>query len=745
MTEWKQLREHPKVRQALQVICSGIAACLLATASFNGVRIPLNAALSAALPPLGGLAVLAGSAVTYALTGMLKEQPILLCTLALTTILRWILGVNHTPRAAAMLAACSTFLAAVIFGMAGMISGRDWLLWSLGSVISGGLAACIRRVLMRFEAGLPVRLLETDTLPFSVCCMLGLSVLCTFRLVMISFGDLAAGFLILTAAKRYRTTGGVYCGTLAACAMVLADMKTAGLAAWLPAAGLAAGWLSGRSAILSYLAVQGIGGLGLLLSQWNTAVSNAWIGGMIGGLAFLFLPAGQIADAVIQWCDSEADLAALTEARMDFLSHSIAGVRGAAERISNMMMRNPQKTDPAEQVCAHICSKCKSRSLCWEGGDTEVQECFRRLAAAAPAEHPSAPFGCVMPEQVTAEFARLKRQNAQMRASAVRLHDTQTLLYSQLRITEELLHRAGQLSKHIYHRELTRCVTDILKKYEIPVIAAAVSVSENQRVLAELYAPADAELDAELITACLEEALQKPLQCCGTEQAGDEQRMILQTAGGFSVTTAAAQCAVHEDEPCGDCWDTFSDSSGAVYLTVSDGMGSGRHAAVESRIVLSNFRQLVQSGMDCKEAASMINSIMLTKSGEERFATLDVARICTDTASVTLYKYGAGPTFIRHGSRVTLCQAPTPPIGILPHAEPYTTVMKLDRGDMLFLMSDGLDDTLFPYIRKKIKQGGDLQTLAHMVCARAQRNEKGDPQDDVTVLAATISDTVIDS
>ena len=196
MTEWKQLREHPKVRQALQVICSGIAACLLATASFNGVRIPLNAALSAALPPLGGLAVLAGSAVTYALTGMLKEQPILLCTLALTTILRWILGVNHTPRAAAMLAACSTFLAAVIFGMAGMISGRDWLLWSLGSVISGGLAACIRRVLMRFEAGLPVRLLETDSLPFSVCCMLGLSVLCTFRLVMISFGDLAAGFLI---------------------------------------------------------------------------------------------------------------------------------------------------------------------------------------------------------------------------------------------------------------------------------------------------------------------------------------------------------------------------------------------------------------------------------------------------------------------------------------------------------------------------------------------------------------------
>ena len=744
MTDWKEICTHPKLIQAVQLAgCAG-AACLLASSSFNGVRIPLNTALSAALSPLAGMAVLAGSAVTYALTGMLQEQPILLCALTLATIIRWILGVSHTPRAAAMLAAGSTFLSAVIFGLAGLIGGTDWLLWSFGSILSGGLAFCIRRVLMRFESGLPVRLLEADTLPFSVCCIILLSALCAVKLVMISFGELFAGFLILTAAKRYRTAGGVYCGTLAACALVLADGKTAGYAALLPAAGLAAGWLSGKTPLLSYLAVQGVSGLGLLLSQHAAAVSNAWIGGMIGGLAFLFLPAGQLADAVIQWCDSDADLAALTEARMDFLSHAIAGVRGSAERIAGKMNIRHEAEDLPERVCTAVCSKCRSRSLCWERGDTEVQHCFRLLADAAPAEHLSAPFGCVLPDRITEEFARLKRQDAYRRACGVRLHDSQAMLFSQLRITEELLHRAGQHSQSTYHRELTRYVTDILKKYGTAVQAAAVTVSESQRMMIELYMSGDAEPDTELITECLQDALQKPLQCCGIERAGDAQRVILQTAGGFTVTTAAAQCAVHEDEPCGDCWDTFSDSSGAVYLTVSDGMGSGKHAAVESRIVLSSFRQLVQSGMDCREAACLINSIMLTKSGEERFATLDVAKICTDTAAVTLYKYGAGPTFIRHGNRVTLCQAATPPIGIFPQTEPYTTVMRLEQGDMLFLLSDGLDDTLYPYIRKRIRQGGDLQTLAHMVCARAQRDEKGDPQDDVTVLAASITGAVID-
>ena len=148
--------------------------------------------------------------------------------------------------------------------------------------------------------------------------------------------------------------------------------------------------------------------------------------------------------------------------------------------------------------------------------------------------------------------------------------------------------------------------------------------------------------------------------------------------------------------------------------------------------------------MDCKDAARMINAIMLTKSGEERFATLDVAKISTDTAAVTLYKYGAGPTFVRHGGQITLCQAATNPIGILPNAEPYTTVLKLERGDMLFLLTDGLDDALFPYIRQKLRQGGDLQTLAHTVCAKAQRESKGAPRDDVTVLAAAITDTAVD-
>ena len=745
MTETVRFRRNTRIRHAAGLAVSALLACLLAAADYNGVRVPLNAALSAAITPPAGIAVLAGSLFSYALTGVLTAEPVLICTLALTTLIRWVLGVRHSPRAAAALAGGSTLISVLIFGLAGLIAGREWLLWLGCSVLAAGLAYCIRCVMIRFENGIPVRLHAGDALAFSVCYVLLLAALCSVRIGAVSMGGMLAAFVVLTAARRYRGGGGMICGTLSACALILADSQTAGYAAVLPAAGFAAGALAGKRGAVQYAILQAFGGVALLLSGWHASVANMWMNGMLGGLAFLFLPASQLADVFVLWSDSDADLSALTQARMDFMSHAIAGVRGSAERIVNMLAKQEKPRDTADRVCENVCVHCRSRKICWERGD-DTGNSFREMAAASFAEPLRAPLGCLKPDVVTEEFARMKRRDAIAKTLAARLRESQTLLFSQMKITEELLHRAAGQAKRTYHRELTRYVTDVLERLEVPFYAAAVSTAENGRMTVEIYLPAEedepeeeaVQETAELITENLQDALQKPLVFSGIETAGDEQRMIFQTEGGYTVTTAAAQCAVREDEPCGDCWDTFSDCEGNFYLAVSDGMGSGRRAAVDARIVLSDFRQLVQSGMDCKAAARLINAIMLTKSGDERFATLDVAKICTDTAAVTLYKYGAGPTFVKHGSRITLCQAATNPIGILPQAEPYTTVLKLDRGDMIFLLSDGLDDSLFPYIRQRLQQGGDLQTLAHTVCAKAQRDAKGAPRDDVTVLAAGI-------
>ena len=252
MIEWTHLRENPHIRRIGMLLLCTLTACLLTLARFGGLHLPLNAALAAALSPAGGIAVLAGGAAADFLTGNLQKQPLLLCAPALVTILRWLLNVKQTPRAAALLAGCSTCAAAVIFAIARLSDSRQWVLWAVFSLIAAGLAYCIRQVILRFGTDLPVRLHEGDTLAFSVCYVIGLNALCGLRLFQISFGVMLAAAVILTAAKRYRTTGGVICGTLSALAIVLADGKAAPYAVMLPAAGFAVGMLSGKPAAVSY-------------------------------------------------------------------------------------------------------------------------------------------------------------------------------------------------------------------------------------------------------------------------------------------------------------------------------------------------------------------------------------------------------------------------------------------------------------------------------------------------------------
>ena len=737
-----KIHEKPQLLRCLALFGCAVGACLLAAARCNGAPLPLCCGLAAALPPFYAPAVLAGGLLAYFFSGTVLQTLWLMAALVITVLLRWMLGNRGGGVLSAVIAGGGTAAVAVIFALVGMLPG-SLLLLPVQIASAAGFGYCAAVVRHRCKDGLPLRLYAGDAPAAVICYITALASLCSARIGLLSVGEMLSALLLLTVAKRYRAMGGLLCGTLHACALLLVDFDAAGMAAVLPLAGLAAGYCAHRKNGAMYGIYSAICGACMLFASVSNTAALLWVNHLIGGMLFLFVPLWEYLDRVLLIaCDAPA-IAAVTGARMEFMSQSLAGVRGSAERIANMLAAKDIPQRAADRVCESVCGKCRSKSTCWESAFADTNACFQRMEEAGITEALSSPEGCLKPERVTEEFQRVKRQNATARAMALRLRESQNMLFDQMRVTEELLHSTGDRMQQSYNGETTRLVTDALERFGVPLRAAAVWGSDRRALTIELYIPKQFAPDAEAITECLSDALHRPLTAIGPDTAGEHHRLMLQTQPHYRIATAAAQCAVHEDEPCGDGWDCFADGDGNRYLVLSDGMGTGKHAAVDARIVLSNFRRLVQSGMDCVAAAQMVNAIMLTKSGEERFATLDVAKICEETAAVTLYKYGAGPTFIRHGDRVTLCQAATAPIGILPKAEPYTTVFRLQHGDMLFLLSDGLDESLYPFIRQQLMQGGDLQLLAHTVCAKAQRDAMGAPKADVTVAAATVlCDTV---
>lgn len=127
------------------------------------------------------------------------------------------------------------------------------------------------------------------------------------------------------------------------------------------------------------------------------------------------------------------------------------------------------------------------------------------------------------------------------------------------------------------------------------------------------------------------------------------------------------------------------------YVLLCDGMGTGLGAAQEGQSAGSLLRQMLTAGFPAAHALRTLNSILALR-GSAGAVTVDLAELYLDTGHVTLYKWGAAPSWLlRRGSAEKIGTA-TPPPGISV-TESRETVEKLSlrRGEALVLLSDGVD------------------------------------------------------
>ena len=199
---------------------------------------------------------------------------------------------------------------------------------------------------------------------------------------------------------------------------------------------------------------------------------------------------------------------------------------------------------------------------------------------------------------------------------------------------------------------------------------------------------------------------------------------------------SSAICA--ENSENGDTYAVFGDGAGKEYVILSDGMGSGKNAAVESRMVVKMFKNLIGCGVEYPSAVKIINSVMLTKSPEETFATLDVARIDLETCGLTLIKSGASATLIRHRGNVIKIVSPTFPIGIYSKSEISVTECEFEENDIIIMFSDGINEKEYRFIKELLLSSDDLKKIVDEICAKADVFNPTLHSDDITVIGIRV-------
>lgn len=212
----------------------------------------------------------------------------------------------------------------------------------------------------------------------------------------------------------------------------------------------------------------------------------------------------------------------------------------------------------------------------------------------------------------------------------------------------------------------------------------------------------------------------------------------------YNVQIEAVKVARDGSLVSGDTHSQVWLKDGKLAIVLSDGMGYGPRAALESTATIAMLKQLMKAGFDREFAVRTVNSILLLRSSDEIFATVDLVIADLYTGELEFIKIGASPSFLIRTSGIDVIRSNTLPIGILNHVEMEPEIRIWRHGDILLMMTDGIlngysglnEEWLNRIVRRTPQR--DLKTITNLIIEDARAAMGGEIKDDMTVVAVLL-------
>ncbi len=253
---------------------------------------------------------------------------------------------------------------------------------------------------------------------------------------------------------------------------------------------------------------------------------------------------------------------------------------------------------------------------------------------------------------------------------------------------------------------------------------------------------------APLLSSVLERSFSPAAEGCAGKEGGSVCRLKFYTGLNYRLVLGASGIGKGGSLVSGDSHAFFYLKGGRFGLALSDGMGVGPRAALESGTTISLLRRLLELGFGQELAIKTVNSILVLRSPGESFATVDLAVIDLYSGQTDFIKIGAVPTYLLRGGRISQIRASSLPVGIIEDFEVVSQARLLEPGDILVMLTDGVleacngTDGHGEWIIKVLEDAAGLppQEMAELLLKLAQTGSGGVARmpDDMTVVVARL-------
>ena len=213
----------------------------------------------------------------------------------------------------------------------------------------------------------------------------------------------------------------------------------------------------------------------------------------------------------------------------------------------------------------------------------------------------------------------------------------------------------------------------------------------------------------------------------------------------FLAFTGFARVMKGSEQISGDNYSILQSERGTLTLLLSDGTGSGEEASRGSGWVLDLMEKLLETGYSPETALRMVNATAVTKGEELGHPTLDICQLDLERGDCQFCKAGGAISFRKRGSEMEEIAGGQLPLGIFQDLEPQRQYLRLQEGDSIILMTDGVleafrDRGYEDAVRDCLANMEDEtpREMAEKLMQLAIFASEGKVRDDMTILAATL-------
>lgn len=739
---------------------AGVLICglLLSRSTVFGTLSPFGAAYVAAAPKGYSLMAAIGALLGCLLPGFAGDR--LRCGAAVVAVagIRWALGelkaVNSHPAFRPTAAFCGVLMTgAVISASIGAKLSYDLVLYVTEGLLAASGAYFLSKALECAKTG---RLLALDreecTSVIIAACLLGIG-LCRIELFGFSLGRAALFFALFVSARERHEVGGAIAG-ISAGAVIAVSGGSYVMAGICALSGLAAGIFAALGSIaaaaagLAALILTSVasGNINLLLfAEMLTAalifvlVPKEKVSALLGGLGLM--PRERLQGM----CGGEV------AQRLTLASKALEGVSETIEAVSvKLKKRQPEVGQALRYASEAVCDGCPISRACWECSREETQKAFDSLAQQLrqsgslsrdklPEEFRKR---CARPDAVIGEVNRAWADFSAREAAGRRIAQVRSVIGDQLggvsMLLSELADEAQCAERRLPEEEKLAVQALVRAGCDITDARCVRRRSGGLSLRAEISGKKpDAGEQGELLGE-LEDALDMTLEAGSTEESDEGYTLSAYQKPELKVEFAVSQHCCDGERLCGDNYEAFLDEEGSAFLLLSDGMGAGGRAAVDSAMTCGLTGKLLRAGFSFEGAMKVVNSALLVKSDDESLATLDAVRINLYDGNADICKAGAVQTFIVKEEETLIYSPETLPLGILSSTSFAVERVELDRGDLVVMISDGISGEEGWVEELYELKDGSLRALASHILERARMHRKGG-DDDMTVLLARVA------